>query len=169
MRSREDVGRRPVENEKAALLTARVALLYEALPLVFNAILLNAIVLAAVQWPAVGLVKALTWFGLVSVVTLLRIWLYYAYRRCASGAQHTVRWFNLFQVGVILSGASWGSAAYFLFPAHDLVRQLFIVFVVGCMAAGSATILTASFRAFIFFLVTAMTPMAARVFCSTSP
>ncbi len=156
--------RKPVEKETAAILAARVALLYESLPLAFYAIMINAAILAAVQWPAVGSVKAATWFGLVLMVTLLRVWLYHAYRRSTSAVPSAHRWYDLFLLGVIFSGVSWGSAAYFLFPDHDLVRQLFIIFVVGSMAAGSVTILTASFKAFISFLVTAMIPMVARIF-----
>ncbi len=149
--------------EPASIFAGRVALLYDALPLALKTILISATILAIVQWAVVDQIKAAIWYGTVLAVTIGRFGLYYAFRHKTHNPAHSSRWLNLFLIGALCSGITWGSTAYFLFPAHDVSHQLFVVFVVGGISAGSVTILAASFRAHIVFLVLAMSPVIVRL------
>ncbi len=157
--------------DSASTFPDRVALLYESLPLALSAILINGAILSAVQWTAAGKTNVTIWFSLTLLVVLLRSGLYYAFRRQSSSepAAHSARWLNLFLIGVLASGALWGSTGYFLFPANGPTHQLFVVFVVGGMAAGAITTLSASFRAIMLFLIPALSPLIVLLFLSDSP
>jgi diguanylate cyclase (GGDEF)-like protein len=150
-------------DESASIFANRVSLLYDSLPLALTAILINATILMVVQWPVVDPVKAAIWSGMVLAVTLSRLGLHYAFRHKTHALGRMGRWLNLFLIGTLCSGITWGCTAYFLFPMHDLSHQFFVVFVVGGMAAGSVVTLAASFRAHLFFLVSAMGPLIVRL------
>ena len=150
-------------DESASIFANRVSLLYDSLPLALTAILINATILMVVQWPVVDPVKAAIWSGMVLAVTLGRLGLHYAFRHKTLALGRMGRWLNLFLIGTLCSGITWGCTAYFLFPAHDLSHQFFVVFVVGGMAAGSGVTLAASFRAHLFFLFSAMGPLIVRL------
>jgi diguanylate cyclase (GGDEF)-like protein len=150
-------------DEPASVFTGRVALLYDSLPLGLIAILINAAILAIVQWPVVDQIKAAIWCGMVLAVSIGRFGLHYAFRHKTHDPARSSRWLNLFMIGALCSGITWGSTVYFLFPAHDVSHQLFVVFVVGGISAGSITILAASFRAHILLLVPALGPVIVRL------
>jgi diguanylate cyclase (GGDEF)-like protein len=152
------------DGEPASIFARRVALLYDGLPLALTTILVIATILFGVQWAVVDPVKVAIWYGMVLAVTIGRFGLHCAFRHKTHDPARSFRWLNLFLLGALCSGITWGSTAYFLFPAHDLSHQLFVVFVVGGMSAGSMTILAASIRAHIFFLVSALGPVIVRLF-----
>jgi diguanylate cyclase (GGDEF)-like protein len=163
MENRDILELAPDGDESTLIFADRVAQLYDSLPLALSAILINGTILAVIQWPVVGQMNAAIWSGFVLAVTLLRFVLYVTFRHKAPASWPRVRWFRLFLFGVFCSGVTWGSAAYFLFPAHDPVHQLFVVFVVGGMAAGSVTTLSASFRANTLFQIAAIGPIIVRL------
>ena len=47
-----------------------------------------------------------------------------------------------------ISGCGWGAAAVFLFPYHSSVHQVFVAFVLGGMAVGSAATLSSVLEAY---------------------
>lgn len=147
-----------------SIFANRVTLLYDGLPFALTAILINGTILLIVQRATVDLIKGAIWYVLVLVVTLGRFALHYAFRHKPHAPGSSCRWMNLFLIGTLCSGITWGSTAYFLFPEHDFAHQLFVAFVVGGMSAGSVTTLAASFRAHLLFLLTAMSPLIVRLY-----
>jgi diguanylate cyclase (GGDEF)-like protein len=151
-------------HELASIFANRVALLYDSLPLALTAILINGTILVIVQRAAVDQIKAAIWSGMILTLTLGRFALYFTFRHKTHDPDRNCRWLNLFLIGTLCSGATWGSTAYFVFPAHDLAHQLFVVFVVGGMSASSVITLAASLRAHALFLFPAMSPLIVRLY-----
>jgi len=171
IKSGADLEVRPDNEDSASTFSDRVALLYESLPLALSAILVNGAILSAVQWSTAGKTRVTIWFAFTLLIVLLRAGLYYAFRRQAPAdrATHSSRWLNLFLIGVLGSGLLWGSTGYFFFPANEPTHQLFVVFIVGGMAAGAITTLSASFTAIMLFLVPALGPLIVLLFLGDSP
>ena len=134
-------------DESASIFASRVALLYNSLPLALTAILISGAILIIFQWPVVDQIKAAIWYGMVLAVTLSRFGLHYAFRHKTHDPGRSSRWLKLFLIGVLCSSITWGSTAYFLFPAYDLSHQFFMVFVMGCISVGSGITLSASAHA----------------------
>ncbi|MGD9366870.1 MAG: EAL domain-containing protein [Desulfobacteraceae bacterium] len=149
-------------DESTSVFANRVALLYDSLPMALNAILIGGAILAIGLWTVVDQIKIAIWYAMVLAVTLSRFGLYYAFRCKTHGPVRSSRWLNLFLTGTLCSGITWGSTAYFFFPAHDPSNQFFVAFIVGGMSVGAAITLAASFRAHMLFMVPAMGPLIMR-------
>lgn len=156
------------DDDSLPIFSDQVDLLYASLPLALYAILINAAILSAVQLTAVGKTSVSIWFGLTLAVTLLRFGLYYTFRSKTPGTNHSTLWLRLFLVGALCSGILWGSTAYFFFLSNEPTHQLFVIFVVGGMAAGAVTTLSASFSTIMLFLVPAMSPFIVLLFMEGS-
>jgi diguanylate cyclase (GGDEF)-like protein len=159
-------------DETAWVLARRVALLYDALPLASKALPVTGAILAFALWPILDPIKFAVWYAILLVVTFSRSGLHYAYRHKPQDPGSSLRWLNLFKIGTLCSGITWGSTVYFLFPAHEHVHQLLVVLAVCILSMGSVILLAASLRTHLLFLVPAMGPVIVRLLlleASSSP
>ena len=109
-------------------------------------------------WNIVPRTALIVWAVSMLAVLVARVALIIVYRRFAS-ASPSPAWGWAFAAGSGVSGILWGAAGVFLFPADSLTYQLFVLFVLMGMGAGSTTSLTAFMPAFYFFLPTALIPI----------
>lgn len=145
------------------LYAEQVKLLYANLPLGVAAGLFNALILAFVQRSVIAPAVLATWFGAIVVLSASRFAQAYAYRRAAPPPHRMRRWGLWYTVGAGLSGAIWGSAGVFLFPA-DLAHQTFVIFVLAGMTAGGVVVFSAHiWTAYVFFMPTLL-PLTVRLF-----
>jgi PAS domain S-box-containing protein len=77
------------------------------------------------------------WFAFIVLVSLTRAAFLLAYHRSVRTDRNTARWLNLFRAGVVLASIAWGSAGVLLFPSHDFAHQMFLLFLVAGISAGS--------------------------------
>jgi signal transduction histidine kinase/ActR/RegA family two-component response regulator len=75
------------------------------------------------------------------------------FRAAAPAVSEARKWSALFAIGAGLAGAGWASAAILLYPADSLTNQVFLVFVVGGMMLGAASLLAPRPEAFLAFIV----------------
>ncbi len=75
------------------------------------------------------------------------------YWRTAPPGRETRRWSAAFAIGAGLAGAGWGAAGILLYPEAQLANQVFLVFILGGMMLGAASILAPRPEAFLAFLV----------------
>ena len=75
------------------------------------------------------------------------------YRRASPGITEVEKWRVAFAVGAGLAGAGWGVAGILLYPNANLINQVFLVFVLGGMMLGAASILAPRPEAYLAFLV----------------
>lgn len=109
-------------------------------------------------WNIVPRTALIVWGIAMLAVLIARIALTIVYRRFES-ASPSPAWGWAFAAGSGVSGILWGAAGVFLFPADSLTYQLFVLFVLMGMGAGSTTSLTAFMPAFYVFLPATLLPI----------
>jgi len=143
-----------------------VRLVHRQMPVVLAANAVNAILVAAVLASVDG-VAAWQWALLVLSVTIAR-WLIWRRQRRRSIRLERLAIVNAVQVGgSALSGMLWGGGAVWLFPDAP-VYQMFLTFVIAGMAAGAVATLSPVPQAFYVYTLSAVLPLAGRLFADGS-
>lgn len=145
------------------LYAGQVRQLYAALPISLFAIAVNSIVVVAVLWSILPAAMLLGWLSTIMILTAWRVGIYVRFKRTVPDVGAMRPWARRFLAGSSLSGVLWGAGAYMLFPAGDLVYQLFVIFVIAGMAAGAVTTLSSMWTAAIAFLIPMMVPLIVRL------
>ena len=136
--------------------------LYANLPLSQGIALLNAFILAGVQWSMIDTGVLLAWLLVFCAATFARLGLGYAFRRTSPSSPEIYRWRDYFVIGCATSGILWGSAAIFLYPPESEAHQVFTAFALAGMVAGAVTTLTPVYSAFMLFTIAVMVPLIIR-------
>jgi hypothetical protein len=113
----------------------QVKLLYTQVRTGFVATLLNTGIVTIVLWQVVPHTALISWLALIVTITLARFVLVQKYQQAAPTTDQIHQWRTLFIVGAGAAGLSWGVAGIFLFPAESIAHQVFLVFILGGMAA----------------------------------
>jgi len=92
------------------------------------------------------------WLYMISVA-IFRYVLAQRYRRASPGCADIGRWRAALAIGVGLAGAGWGGAGILLFPKTQMANQVFLIFVLGGMMLGAASLLAPRSEAFLAFLI----------------
>jgi diguanylate cyclase (GGDEF)-like protein/PAS domain S-box-containing protein len=140
----------------------QLELVVGALPLSFITIFINGTLLAAIQWSVIDSEIVVGWYIALLLVNALRYYWYRGYQQELPEQRNAIYWGNIFFFGTILSGMSWGAAAYFLFPLDATPHQLFIAFVLAGMTAGAVTTLAPINLYFQSFVLLTLLPLIAR-------
>ncbi len=150
--------------ERAQSIEAQqVRLLYAQVPTGLVASVLNAGITVFVLWNAVAHPVLIGWFALIVVVTLSRFMLVRMYRRAAPTADCIHLWRTRFITGVAAAGIVWGMAGIVLFPPESIAHQVFLVFILGGMAAGAIATLSSVMPAFLVFFLPTLLPITLRL------
>ena len=88
------------------------------------------------------------------MIAAARYALAYRYRRSVSAGDSAEAWGAAFAAGSGFSGAGWGAAGLLLYP-EDLPHQVFLIFVLGGMMLGAASLLAPRPATFLAFLLPA--------------
>jgi len=148
--------------ESRQLKLEQLKLLYEAMPLSVLATLANAVALTAIEWQVTDHILALAWLAVISLITLARYVLTFAYQRRRNDVDRASCWERCFAIGSAAAGAAWGCTALFLFPEDSIAHQVFLALIVGGMCAGAATTLSPSLLPILSFLLLALPPLIVR-------
>jgi signal transduction histidine kinase/CheY-like chemotaxis protein len=108
--------------------------------------------LAGFQWNAIEHGIIIGWAFYMALVVAARFVLVRRYRTEASTPENGP-WAVAFAAGVGLAALGWGSAAVLLYPEDRLLNQVFLLFVLGGMMLGGASLLAARTESFLAFLV----------------
>jgi diguanylate cyclase (GGDEF)-like protein/PAS domain S-box-containing protein len=156
---------RPGESFATRVEADRLRTLYRALPISLLTSIVNAVVLGAVQSAVVALPTVIAWTG---AVVLLSLWRIHGYRRFMRQPPATpgalAGYKRRFLAEVLASGVLWGAAGIFLYPPHDSLHQMFVVFMLAGMSAGAITTLSPIWRASLAYLVPALLPLTVMLF-----
>jgi len=109
--------------------------------------------LAYFQWGLVPDRVVLGWLTLTLLVSAGRFVLARRYWQTQPGGPETARWLRAFALGAAISGAGWGAASIVLCPQPGLMNQVFLIFVLGGMMLGGASLLAPRPEAFLAFLL----------------
>jgi signal transduction histidine kinase len=151
------------DSRRQEILPAQVRLLYTVANLGVGITVLAATMLGCLQWGIVPDVIAIGWWLYMILVSLSRFALAQRYRRAASpGCTDIVivnNWRVAFAIGTGLAGAGWGGAGALLYSETHSANQVFLVFVLGGMMLGAASLLAPRPEAYLAFLIpTGLTP-----------
>ncbi|MFO0774752.1 MAG: ATP-binding protein [Nitrospiraceae bacterium] len=154
--STHDAGR------ERAIRAERFRLLYANNPFVLALGSINAVILAIAQW---GMVPASTiglWLTYALGVSVFRFWVTRHYGPMINPTATHTPWESPFLIGTVLAGLGWGATGLWLFP-HDPIHQMFTVFLLAGMTAGSVMALSIYPIAFASFAIPALVPAVVRL------
>ncbi|NOR70773.1 MAG: EAL domain-containing protein [Methylomarinum sp.] len=151
----------PKINKRRSLdiLSELTRLTYASVPTSLLAVLINSSILGFMQWDVVSHTTILIWFAVTNGLSLSRLWLFIKFRKLDSEQPVASGWYHLTVASGVVSGATWGAAAIWLFPTEDIVHQTFLAFVLAGMCAGAASTLSPIILSLIGFLLMTMVPL----------
>jgi signal transduction histidine kinase/ActR/RegA family two-component response regulator len=148
---------------KQEILAAQVRLLYANANLGIGVTILAAAILARLQWGVVSKPIVAAWWTYMIVVSLSRYKLARRFRQAAPAPMEIGKWRVAYAAAAGLTGAGWGAAGILLYAEAQLSNQVFLVFVLGGMMLGAASVLAPRPEAFLAFLIPAGFGPAARL------
>ena len=131
-------------------------LLYKAMPVSVTFSIINASIIAFIQWGVIDHAIIIAWLSATVAIYLGRgvVAILYVKREDRHGNNDV--WLHYFLIGTFLSGVAWGGASFFLFPEDNVAHQVFIAFVIAGMTAGASSSLSARYETAIAFIVPAI-------------
>ena len=163
--SLDEPNSQPGVRERARQIEAeQVRLLYTQAPAGCAATVLNAGIVTVVLWKVVAHPLLLAWLALLIAIILSLFVLLRLYQRLTPTADRLRFWRTLFIIGVGFGGTVGGAAGMLLFPYESLVHQVFLVFVLGGMAAGAVAVLSPVMTAFLVVFIPTLLPITVQLF-----
>ena len=141
------------EQRRQQVHAAETRLLYENATTGIAATLVIASLLAYAQWDAGRRFSVSAWLLYVLLVSAARFVLGRRYWRASPSDTENGRWKAMFVVGAAMAAAGWGAGAFVLYPAAGSMNETLLVFAVGGVMLGSASLLAARPEAFLTFLL----------------
>ena len=132
---------------------AETRLLYENADTGIAATIVIASLLAYAQWNVIPRVAVSLWLLYQLLLCAARFMLVRRYWRASPSESECRRWNVAFVVGAAMAAAGWGAAAIVLYSADRPLTETFLVFVVGGVMLGGASLLAARPEAFLTFLL----------------
>jgi signal transduction histidine kinase/CheY-like chemotaxis protein len=150
------------------LIAEKSSLLFNSIIIAVIGILVNVIVLGAVQWRIIPTSDIITW-SLIMVLTLLyRLISYFYYKKSKNITEEYNFWYRIFVSGVVATGLTWSLAVIYMFPASDVVHQIFTAFIFAGVSAASISTLSFDKRLSYLYLVLMLIPLSIRFFMTGS-
>jgi signal transduction histidine kinase len=135
------------------ILAAQIRLLYDSANVSACVTLVVATTLGFLQIGFVPNRVVLGWWVYMIVVAAFRWSAARRYKRAAKDSSGISKWRTTFTLGAGLAGAGWGAAGVFLYPESALANQVFLIFVLGGMMLGGASLMAARPEAFLAFMI----------------
>jgi signal transduction histidine kinase/CheY-like chemotaxis protein len=138
---------------KRQIVASEIQLLYANSSVGVSVTLVAVTVLGYLQWDVVPHPIVLGWWLYMVLVSAARFTLARRYWSASPTGTAVGRWGAAFAAGSGLGGAGWGAAGILLYPQTHLTNQVFLVFVLGGMMLGAASLLAPRPEAFLAFLI----------------
>jgi len=135
------------------VLAAETRLLYDNAGTALIATVLIASVLAYAQSAVVSPVALWSWLSYMLLVSVARLLLARKYWRASPDSTERDEWSTGFVAGTALAAAGWAAAAFVLYSPARPLNETFLVFVVGGVMLGGASLLAARREAFLTLLL----------------
>ena len=152
----------PERNDEAAVLpnphrdkveAAQIRLLYRNADTGTLVTIIAVSALGWLQWASIAHIVLLLWALYMLLVLSGRAVLVRRYWHTDHFSTGMNRWGNAFAIGAGLAGAGWGTAGILLYPEGQLIDQVVLLFLLGGMMLGGASLLAPRAQAFLPFLV----------------
>lgn len=123
------------------LRSEKVQLLYENLwqPVILSVACAGLLTISL--WPVLPAATLLGWFGVLCLVSVLRLRLAHYYSRLPKTQRQHSHWLWQFAVGTLVSGVAWGAGSFLLFtPDHHGQLAALCIVMAGIIAGGVTTL-----------------------------
>ncbi len=141
------------------VLVERVRLLHSRARIAQGITILNAALVVRVYWGIASGAACSGWLAYICAVAAFRMLGVRAYVPRSRDAVAARWWARFYTLGAGFNGIGWGVFAALFLRRGSLTHEVFLVFVVGGMAAGSATTNAVSTPAVAAFAVPALLPV----------
>ena len=153
--SRNQAAQASQNQRKARVQAAQIRLLYQNANTGIAVTVIAAPVLGYFQSLVVQRRIVFGWLLYMLLVSAARFIFARRYWLTSPSYAQSTEWGVAFAVGAGLAGAGWGAAGILLYPEAQLMNQVFLVFVLGGMMLGGASLLAPRLEAFLAFLIPA--------------
>jgi signal transduction histidine kinase/ActR/RegA family two-component response regulator len=141
------------ESGREEVLSAQLQLLYSNASVGIAVTILAATILCGLQWGIVAKGLIAGWWLYMMAVSVTRYLLARRYLGTRPNGGEARKWLQSFAGGAGMAGMGWAAAAILLYPEDHLVNQVFLMFVVGGMMLGAASLLAPRPEAFLAFQI----------------
>jgi signal transduction histidine kinase/ActR/RegA family two-component response regulator len=151
----QDVSRRvPADDQRQRQVrAAETRLLFENATTGIVVTIVIASVLAYAHWGLGPRFIVSAWLTYMLLVSAARFAVVHRYWRASAREMENGRWSAAFVAGVAMAAAGWGGGAVLLYPAARPMTEILLVFAVGGVMLGGASLLAARPEAFLTFLI----------------
>jgi diguanylate cyclase (GGDEF)-like protein/PAS domain S-box-containing protein len=136
-----------------------IRVLYNAVPSSMIAVFVSSVFLCFVQWEVINHSVIIIWLMASIALLLLRFVLYRKFKSTSSNGRVTGCWTYCALVTSAASGATWGTAAIWLFPVDDIPHQMFLAILIAGLCAGAVGTLSAQMSSVYAFVCLAIVPL----------
>jgi signal transduction histidine kinase/ActR/RegA family two-component response regulator len=143
----------PRGDRRRQVQAAETRLLYDNAGTGIISTFVIASLLAAAQWVVISHVVVSVWWVYMQLVSAARVVLGRRYRRASPDGTDDRYWNRAFVVGAAAAAAGWSAAAILLYTPARPINETFLVFVIGGVMLGGASLLAARREAFLILLV----------------
>jgi diguanylate cyclase (GGDEF)-like protein len=133
---------------------------FESLTQALAASIFCAFVVVALLWPVANAPALILWLGSLSTLTLLRLMMQQQYQRADRNPAIFISWKRGYTGATFLAGVVWGCLAVFAFPTDSIVHQAYLAIVLSGISAGAVSTYAPIPRAFPFFVIPTLAPLA---------
>ncbi len=167
-KARFDPDLQPVDPEN--LLVAQMALLCQQTPIALLGSMVSAVLVWFFTRDVVDPMLLGLWVGTICLISGYRLLEIKHYKRVAtSEGVNTGLWSRRFIFWALVTGVMWGSLAVFIYPSGSFTHQMFMIFLIGGLGAGSV----ATYSPFVVmnyvFIIPAMLPFVVRFMMEQQP
>jgi signal transduction histidine kinase/ActR/RegA family two-component response regulator len=145
--------RHPGRDRRRQVQEAETRLLYDNAGTGIVSTIVIASLLAFVQSIVISPVVVSSWWLYMLLVSAARFVLLRRYRRASPGETGDDHWNRAFVAGVAASAAGWSAAAIVLYTSARPINETFLIFVMGGVMLGGASLLAARSEMFLTLLV----------------
>jgi diguanylate cyclase (GGDEF)-like protein/PAS domain S-box-containing protein len=154
-----------INDGKAVLELAKLKHLFSASKAALISSLLLALILAFMQREIATYPVVITWFLVISLITLVRIALVNRYKHTlTSDYQNIHHRLQQFRLGVLMAGIVWGSTGFLMFPSNNPEHQIFLMLILAGLSAAGMIIFSADFVCAVIYSVSILTPLIINLF-----
>jgi len=126
--------------------------------------ILNSTILVLILWRNISGLRVILWLSILICVALARLFITLHLKNTETTDKNLIKRRNTVLTCLAVTGAVWGSAGIFLFPYLSLVYQVFMIFVVGGMIAGTVGLYASIKSAFFYFSIPIVFPIMVNLF-----
>lgn len=147
--------------KEAEIYSEQVDLIYKLGTRSVLGSLINAVLVALVVWGEIPIGVLGGWLVAVLGISVIRTVVARLYAGFSSRESRPKFWANLHLAGTALSATAWGATPWLFFSYTDLLQEMFIIFVLAGMAAGSVAVLSVIWQSALLYVCVVISPLTA--------